>query len=76
MYLCSTSYEHAREISYEPVREQGLNPLDPELAVAWPGAVEPILSGKDARPVAGAGALRRASTASSYQVASPELVAW
>jgi hypothetical protein len=28
----------------------------PEIAIAWPGDDEPILSGKDARPVAGAGA--------------------
>jgi dTDP-4-dehydrorhamnose 3,5-epimerase-like enzyme len=49
MYLCSISYEPAREISYEPAREHGIDPLDPELAIAWPGAVEPILSGKDAR---------------------------
>lgn len=40
MYLCSTSYE--------PGREHGIHPLDPELAIAWPGDVEPILSGKDA----------------------------
>jgi dTDP-4-dehydrorhamnose 3,5-epimerase len=41
MYLCSTSYE--------PARERGIHPLDPEIAIAWPGDVEPILSGKDAR---------------------------
>jgi dTDP-4-dehydrorhamnose 3,5-epimerase len=40
MYLCSTSYE--------PARERGIHPLDPDLAIAWPGDVEPILSGKDA----------------------------
>lgn len=53
MYLCSTSYE--------PARERGVHPLDPEIAIAWPGDVEPILSDKDARPVAGAGARRRAT---------------
>jgi len=41
MYLCSTSYE--------PARERGIHPLDPEIAIAWPDDVEPILSGKDAR---------------------------
>jgi len=41
MYLCSTPYQ--------PAREHGIHPLDPELAIAWPGDVEPILSGKDAR---------------------------
>jgi dTDP-4-dehydrorhamnose 3,5-epimerase len=40
MYLCSTSYE--------PAREHGIHPLDPEIAIAWPSDVEPILSGKDA----------------------------
>jgi len=40
MYLCSTSYD--------PARERGIDPLDPELAIAWPGDVEPILSDKDA----------------------------
>ena len=39
MYLCSTSYE--------PAHERGINPLDPEIAIAWPNDVEPILSGKD-----------------------------
>jgi dTDP-4-dehydrorhamnose 3,5-epimerase len=40
MYLCSTPYE--------PARERGIHPLDPEIAIAWPGDAEPILSGKDA----------------------------
>jgi len=40
MYLCSTAYE--------PARERGIHPLDPDIAIAWPGDVEPILSGKDA----------------------------
>ena len=40
MYLCSTPYQ--------PAREHGIHPLDPELAIAWPGDVEPVLSGKDA----------------------------
>jgi dTDP-4-dehydrorhamnose 3,5-epimerase len=40
MYLCSSPYQ--------PAREHGIHPLDPELAIAWPGDVEPILSGKDA----------------------------
>ena len=54
MYLCSTAYE--------PGREHGIHPLDPEIGIAWPDDVEPILSDKDARrPVAGAGARRRAT---------------
>lgn len=41
MYLCSSPYQ--------PGREHGIHPLDPALAIAWPGDVEPILSDKDAR---------------------------
>ena len=41
MYMCSTSYE--------PAHEHGIDPLDPEIAIAWPNDVEPILSGKDTR---------------------------
>jgi dTDP-4-dehydrorhamnose 3,5-epimerase len=41
MYLCSSPYQ--------PGREHGIDPLDPALAIAWPGDVEPILSDKDAR---------------------------
>jgi dTDP-4-dehydrorhamnose 3,5-epimerase len=37
-YLCSTTYR--------PGHEHGINPLDPELGVAWPAA-EPVLSTKD-----------------------------
>ncbi|HVV31094.1 MAG TPA: dTDP-4-dehydrorhamnose 3,5-epimerase [Mycobacteriales bacterium] len=38
-YLCSTSYN--------PAREFGVNPLDPELALPWPTEA-PIVSDKDA----------------------------
>lgn len=38
-YLCSTGYD--------PGREHGLNPLDPELALPWPADVTPLLSAKD-----------------------------
>lgn len=38
-YLCSTGYA--------PGREHGINPLDPDLAIAWPGDVELLLSPKD-----------------------------
>jgi len=39
-YLCSEPYS--------PSREHAVNPLDPELAIAWPQDVEPLLSPKDA----------------------------
>ena len=39
-YLCSQSYN--------PTGEHGVHPLDPELALPWPGDVEPLLSPKDA----------------------------
>jgi 5-epimerase len=38
-YLCSTGYD--------PPREHGIDPLDPELGLPWPTDVEPILSDKD-----------------------------
>lgn len=40
MYLCSTPYS--------PAREHGVHALDPELGIAWPDGLAPILSGKDA----------------------------
>lgn len=40
MYLCSATYD--------PVREHGINPLDPELGLAVPEGVTPVLSAKDA----------------------------
>ncbi|MFP5072065.1 dTDP-4-dehydrorhamnose 3,5-epimerase family protein [Pseudonocardia nantongensis] len=39
-YLCSASYD--------PAREHGITPLDPDLALPWSEDVEPVLSGKDA----------------------------
>jgi dTDP-4-dehydrorhamnose 3,5-epimerase len=39
VYLCSAGYA--------PSREHGINPLDPELAIAWPDDIEPMLSPKD-----------------------------
>jgi len=39
MYLCSATYD--------PVREHGINPLDPELGLAMPEGVTPVLSAKD-----------------------------
>lgn len=39
-YLCSTPYN--------PAGEFGMNPLDPEVGVAWPPDLPPVLSGKDA----------------------------
>ncbi|MEU8846497.1 dTDP-4-dehydrorhamnose 3,5-epimerase [Streptomyces sp. NPDC048564] len=41
VYLCSTGYA--------PEREHGVNPLDPDLAVAWPEDIPPVLSPKDAQ---------------------------
>ncbi|MEW1865738.1 dTDP-4-dehydrorhamnose 3,5-epimerase [Streptomyces sp. NBC_00669] len=41
VYLCSAGYS--------PGREHGINPLDPELGIAWPSDVEPLLSEKDAQ---------------------------
>jgi len=44
LYLCSTGYS--------PNREHGVNPLDPEIGIAWPLAdldgASPVLSQKDA----------------------------
>jgi dTDP-4-dehydrorhamnose 3,5-epimerase len=39
MYLCSSAYN--------PEREHGIHPLDPELALALPEGLEPLLSPKD-----------------------------
>lgn len=39
-YLCSQPYN--------PGREHGVHPLDPDLAIGWPGDVVPLLSPKDA----------------------------
>lgn len=45
MYLCSTAYD--------PAREHGIHPLDPDLAIEWPttardgSPVVPVLSDKD-----------------------------
>jgi 5-epimerase len=38
-YLCSTTYD--------PAREKGVNPLDPELALPIPDGITPLLSPKD-----------------------------
>jgi len=40
IYLCSTAYA--------PEREHGVHPLDPDVGIAWPAGVEPLLSEKDA----------------------------
>ncbi|MFE0511425.1 dTDP-4-dehydrorhamnose 3,5-epimerase [Streptomyces sp. NPDC058964] len=40
VYLCSTGYA--------PGREHGVHPLDPDLDIAWPTGIEPVLSEKDA----------------------------
>jgi dTDP-4-dehydrorhamnose 3,5-epimerase len=41
VYLCSAGYA--------PGREHGIDPLDPDLGIAWPADVEPLLSEKDAQ---------------------------
>jgi dTDP-4-dehydrorhamnose 3,5-epimerase len=40
LYLCSSAYD--------PGREHGVHPLDPEIGITWPADIEPILSDKDA----------------------------
>ena len=40
LYLCSTPYA--------PGREHGVHPLDPDIGIAWPGDLEPVMSDKDA----------------------------
>lgn len=40
IYLCSQPYA--------PERELEVHPLDPELGIAWPADIEPVLSAKDA----------------------------
>jgi dTDP-4-dehydrorhamnose 3,5-epimerase len=40
LYLCSTPYA--------PARDRGVHPLDPDIGIAWPEGVQPILSAKDA----------------------------
>ncbi|WP_411283490.1 dTDP-4-dehydrorhamnose 3,5-epimerase family protein [Lapillicoccus sp.] len=40
MYLCSATYD--------PAREHAINPLDPELGLAVPEGVTPVLSARDA----------------------------
>jgi dTDP-4-dehydrorhamnose 3,5-epimerase len=39
LYMCSTPYN--------PTREHGINPLDPELSIGWPTDIDPLLSPKD-----------------------------
>ncbi|MYQ79108.1 MULTISPECIES: dTDP-4-dehydrorhamnose 3,5-epimerase [unclassified Streptomyces] len=40
LYLCSEGYA--------PEREHGVDPLDPDLGIAWPADIAPLLSPKDA----------------------------
>lgn len=40
MYLCSTPYQ--------PAREHGIHPLDPDLGISWPDGTDIILSDRDA----------------------------
>ncbi|MEU9481598.1 dTDP-4-dehydrorhamnose 3,5-epimerase [Streptomyces sp. NPDC048191] len=41
VYLCSAGYT--------PRHEHGVHPLDPDLGIAWPEGIEPVLSDKDAK---------------------------
>ncbi|MFG3494468.1 dTDP-4-dehydrorhamnose 3,5-epimerase family protein [Streptomyces sp. NPDC047928] len=40
VYLCSRGYD--------PAREHGVHPLDPDLGIEWPAGLAPVLSAKDA----------------------------
>jgi dTDP-4-dehydrorhamnose 3,5-epimerase len=40
LYLCSTGYD--------PRREHGVHPLDPDIGIDWPVDIDPILSDRDA----------------------------
>ncbi|TDC15393.1 dTDP-4-keto-6-deoxy-D-glucose epimerase [Streptomyces sp. 8K308] len=51
VYLCSEGYA--------PRREHGIHPLDPDLGIAWPEELEPLLSPKDAAACSLAEAERR-----------------
>ncbi|MBZ9641012.1 dTDP-4-dehydrorhamnose 3,5-epimerase [Streptomyces sp. PSKA30] len=57
VYLCSTPYT--------PEREHAVHPLDPELDIAWPDGVSPVLSPKDAEAPSLA-EVRRAGLLPSY----------
>jgi dTDP-4-dehydrorhamnose 3,5-epimerase len=58
VYLCTSSYA--------PAADHEINPLDPELRIAWPGDVEPVLSAKDAAAPSLAEA-KRAGLLPSYE---------
>jgi dTDP-4-dehydrorhamnose 3,5-epimerase len=40
LYLCTTAYD--------PAREHGIHPLDPEVGIGWPRGLDVVLSDKDA----------------------------
>lgn len=56
-YLCSQVFA--------PQRERGIDPLDPDLGIAWPRRLEPVLSDKDA-DAPGLAAAQRAGTLPRY----------
>ncbi|MFF4504407.1 dTDP-4-dehydrorhamnose 3,5-epimerase family protein [Streptomyces sp. NPDC001401] len=58
VYLCSTGYA--------PGREHGVHPLDPDLGIAWPEGITPVLSPKDAQAPSLAEA-RRTGLLPSYE---------
>jgi dTDP-4-dehydrorhamnose 3,5-epimerase len=43
-----TSVTYLVSSTYSPTAEHGVQPLDPELGLSWPGGLEPVLSPKDA----------------------------
>ena len=43
-----TSVTYLVSSTYDPNAEHGVQPLDPELGLSWPGGIEPVLSPKDA----------------------------
>jgi dTDP-4-dehydrorhamnose 3,5-epimerase len=69
IYLCSTPYA--------PAREHGVHPLDPDLGIAWPAGITPVLSDKDAaapslQQALAAGLLPDYSACLAYAAARPE----
>ncbi|RST25124.1 dTDP-4-keto-6-deoxy-D-glucose epimerase [Streptomyces sp. WAC04770] len=51
---------------YAPGREHGVHPLDPDLGIAWPGDIEPVLSHKD-RQAPGIAEMERRGLLPTYE---------
>jgi dTDP-4-dehydrorhamnose 3,5-epimerase len=67
VYLCSAPYA--------PGREHGVHPLDPDLGIAWPTGVEPVMSQKDATAPTMAEA-ERAGLLPSYRTCLEHAASW